>query len=206
MAIGTPGWWCGARLGTWSSDIDIEAEPDETAYAAEADLFGTQSGGIAGGDASHFREIVHGSEFHVAGLGELAHGVELTGDTFACGDAGLGAAIENFFDGVESGVVNAFSESEIEDVGRRNVVEGQHLKSFQDGKRDAARRRDPGGIEEVATGHPHCRARAVVTSCSVAKPSFTDRPRAVARHQLQLHEVFARNLTTSLSAGYLRIL
>ena len=30
------------------------------------------------------------------------------------------------------------------------------------------------GSKEDATGHPHCSARAVVTSCSVAKPSFLD--------------------------------
>ncbi len=79
--------------------IDIQAQPDETTDAAEADLFGTQSGGIAGGDAGHFGEVVHGSEFHFTRAGQLAHGVELAGDTFASGNAGLGAAIENFFDG-----------------------------------------------------------------------------------------------------------
>ena len=94
-----------------------------------------------------FREVIHGSEFYVAGSGQLAHGVELTGDTFASGNAGLSAASENFFDGVESAVIDAFSEGEVEGVGGRNVVEGQHLKGFEDGKRNVAQRMDGGGIE-----------------------------------------------------------
>src|ERR1035437_4889315 len=122
--VGTP---FGTSVGT-SIAIDIQAQPDKTTDAAEADLFGTQSGGVAGGDAGHFGEVVHGSEFHFTGAGQLAHGVELAGDAFASGNAGLGAAIEDLFDGVESGVVDAFSESEIEGVGRRYVVERKHLK------------------------------------------------------------------------------
>src|ERR1019366_3585010 len=109
--------------GGTSIAIDIQAQPDEATDAAEADLFGTQSGGIAGGDAGHFGEVVHGSEFHFKGAGQLAHGVELAGDTFASGNTGLGAAIENFFDGVESGVVDAFSEGKVEGVGGGSVVE-----------------------------------------------------------------------------------
>jgi hypothetical protein len=77
----------------------------------------------------------------------LAHSVELTGNTFAPGNAGLGAASENFFDGVESTVIDAFSEGEVEGVGGRNVVEGQHLKGFEDRKRNVAQRMDGGGIE-----------------------------------------------------------
>ena len=115
-------------------------------------MFGTQSGGVAGGDAGHFGEVVHRSEFDVAGAGELAHGFELAGNAFASGDAGLRAAIENFFDGVKSGVVDAFSESEVESVGGSNVVEGQHLKGFENGKRNAARRLDGGRIEGRGDG------------------------------------------------------
>ena len=63
----------------------------------------------------------------------MAHGIELAGDTFALGNAGLGAASENFFDGVESTVIDAFSEGKVESVGGGNVVEGQHLKGFEDG-------------------------------------------------------------------------
>jgi len=136
----------GTSVGT-NIAIDIQAQPDKTADAAEADLFGTQSGGIAGGDAGHFGEVVHGSEFHFTGAGQLAHGVELAGDTFASGNTGLGAAIENFFDGVESGVVDAFSEGKVEGVGGGSVVEGHHLKSFEDGKWNAPLRLDGGGIE-----------------------------------------------------------
>jgi len=136
----------GARFGT-SIAIGIETEPYETSYAAKADLFGTKSGGVAGGNAGHFGQVVHGSEFDVAGAGELAHGVEFTSDTSAPGNAGLRAAIENFFDGVKSGVVDTFSESEVEGVGRSNVVERQHLKGFEDGKRNAARRMDGGRVE-----------------------------------------------------------
>ena len=49
--------------------MDIKAEPDEAPDATQANLFGTQSGGIAGGDARHFGEIVDRPEFHVAGWG-----------------------------------------------------------------------------------------------------------------------------------------
>jgi hypothetical protein len=76
----------------------------------------------------------------------------LAGDTFASGNAGLGATSENFFDGVESAVIDAFSEGEAEGVGGRNLVEGQHLKGFEDGKRNAARRMDGGGVEGSCDG------------------------------------------------------
>ena len=127
--------------------MDIKAKPYETSDAAQADGFGTESGGVAGSNASHFSEVVHGSEFHVAGAGQLAHGIELASDTFASSNAGLGAAIENFFDGVESGVIDAFSEGEVEGVGGGHVVERQHLKGFENGKRNAAGRMNGGGIE-----------------------------------------------------------
>ena len=90
---------------------------------------------------------MHGAEFHVGGAWQLAHELELAGDTFASGNAGLSAASENFFDGVESGVVDAFSESEVEGVGGDRVVEGQHLKGFEDGERNVGQRLDGGGIE-----------------------------------------------------------
>ena len=77
----------------------------------------------------------------------MPHGVELGGDAFATGNAGLGAASENFFDGVESAVIDAFSEGEVESVGSGNVVEGQHLKGFEDGKRNVAQRLDGVGVE-----------------------------------------------------------
>ena len=77
----------------------------------------------------------------------MAHGVELTGDTFASGNAGLSAASENFFDGVESAVIDAFSEGEVESVGGGDTVEREHLKGFEDGKRNVAQRMDGGGIE-----------------------------------------------------------
>src|SRR5438874_2846131 len=105
--------------------MDIEAGSDEAPDAAEADCFGTYPGGIAGGNAGHFGQVVHGSEFYVAGAGQLAHSVELTGNTFAPGYTGLGAASENFFDSVESSVIDALSEGEIEGVGGSDVVEGQ---------------------------------------------------------------------------------
>ena len=132
--------------------MDIEAEPDEASDAAEADRFGTQAGGITGGDARHLGEVIDGSKFHVAGMGQLAHGVELAGNTFASGNAGLSTASKNFFDGVESSVIDAFSESEVERVGRRNMVEREHLKGFEDGKRNAAERMDRGGIEGRCDG------------------------------------------------------
>ena len=131
---------------------DVEAEPDETADAAETDLSGSEPGGVAGSDASHFGEVVHRSEFDVVGVRELPHEVELAGNAFAPGNAGLGAAIENFFDGVESGVVDALPESEVEGVGRGRIVEGQHLEGFEDRKRNAARRLDGGGIEGSCDG------------------------------------------------------
>ena len=132
--------------------MDIEAEPNETPDAAEADFFGTQPGGVAGGNAGHFGEVVHGSEFYVGEAGQLAHGLELTGDAFASGNAGLSAASENFFDGVESGVVDAFSEREVEGVGGGSIVEGQHLKGFEDGKRNVAQRLDGRGIDGGCDG------------------------------------------------------
>jgi len=141
----------GARFGTRIA-TGIETEPYETSYAAEADLFGTKSGGVTGGNAAHFGEVVHGAEFHLAGTGKLAHGVEFSGDTSAPGNAGLRAAIENFFDGAKSRVVDAFSEGEVEGVGRGNVVERQHLKGFEDGKRNAARRVDGGKVERGGNG------------------------------------------------------
>src|SRR5208282_1644524 len=136
------GYGIGTEIGT-----DIEAEPYETSNAAQADLVGTESGGIARGNVRHFSEVVHGSEFHVAWTGQLAHGFEVAGDTLATSHAGLGTASENLFDGVESGMVDAFSEGEVEGVGRGNVVERQHLKGFEDGKRNPAGRLDRGGIE-----------------------------------------------------------
>ena len=48
---------------------NLQAEPDETSDAAEANSFGSQPGGVTGGNARHFGQIVHGSEFHVAGAG-----------------------------------------------------------------------------------------------------------------------------------------
>ena len=125
----------GARPGT-EFGTDIEAEPDEAPDAAEAEFIGTESGGVAGGNAGHFGEVVHGAEFHVGGAWQLAHELELAGDTFASGNAGLSAASENFFDGIEGGVVDPFSEGEVEGVGGDRVVEGQHLKGFEDGKRN----------------------------------------------------------------------
>ena len=68
----------------------------------------------------------------------MAHRVELAGDAFASGNAGLGTASENFFDGVEGSVIDAFSEGEVEGVGRGNMAEREHLKGFEDGKRNAA--------------------------------------------------------------------
>jgi len=127
--------------------MDIQAEPYETSDAAEADLVGAESGGVAGGNAGHLCQVLHGPEFHVARPGQLAHGIELAGDTLASGDARLGTASENLFDGEESRVVDAFSEGEIEGVGRGYIVEGQHLKGFEDGKRDAAGRLDGGEID-----------------------------------------------------------
>ena len=145
--VGGAGEPLGTGIGT-----DIEAEPDKASDAAEADCVGTQAGCVAGGNAGHFSQVVHGSEFHVAGAGQLAHGVELTGNALASGDAGLGAASENFFDGVESAVIDALSEGKIERVGGRNVVEGQHLKGFEDGKRNVAERMDGEGIEGSCDG------------------------------------------------------
>ena len=126
---------------------DVETEPDKASDAAEADCFGTQASGVAGGNAGHFTQVAHGSEFYVAGTGQLAHGVELTGNTFASGNTGLSPASENFFDGVESAMIDAFSEGEVEGIGGSNVVEGQHLKGFENGKRNVAQRMDGGGIE-----------------------------------------------------------
>ena len=77
----------------------------------------------------------------------MAHGVELAGDAFASGNAWLGPASENFFDGVEGAVIDALSKGEVESVGGGNVVEGQHLKGFEDGKRNVAQRMDGGRIE-----------------------------------------------------------
>ena len=76
----------------------------------------------------------------------------MTGDTFASCNAGLGTASENFFDGVESAVIDAFSEGEVEGVGGGNVVEREHLKGFEDGKRNVAERMDSGGIEGSCDG------------------------------------------------------
>lgn len=132
--------------------IDIETEPDESPDAAEADLFGCQASGVAGGNASHFGEIVHGAEFEIVGMGCLTHDVELAGNPFASRYAGLSAAIENFFDRVQSRVVDAFSKSRIERIGRCDVVERQHLKRFEDGKRDAAERLQGGEIERRGDG------------------------------------------------------
>jgi|SRR5664279_5949152 hypothetical protein len=86
----------GTRLGIDTEpDVgtDIEADPDETSDAAKSDGFGSQPASVARGDACHFGEIVHGSEFYVARAGQLAHGLELAGNAFASGHAGLGAAI-----------------------------------------------------------------------------------------------------------------
>ncbi|MGA2216342.1 MAG: hypothetical protein ABSH31_23930 [Bryobacteraceae bacterium] len=71
----------------------------------------------------------------------------MASDTFLSGNAGLSAAIENFFDRIESGVVDALSEGDGQSVGRLNVVDGYHLKSFEDGKRNAAGQLDGRGIE-----------------------------------------------------------
>ena len=140
-----------AGFGTYIR-TNIQAKPDEAANAAKTNLFGTKPSSVACGDAGHFGEIVHGSEFHVARTRQLAHGFEFAGDAFSSGNAGLRAAIENSFDGVERGVVDAFSEGEVESVGCGNVVERQHLKGFEDGKRNAARRLDGGGIEGRSDG------------------------------------------------------
>jgi len=85
-------------------------------------------------------------------MGQLAHGVELAGNTFASGNAGLSTASENFFDCVESSVIDAFSEGEVKGVGGGNMVEREHLKGFEDGKRNAAERMDRGGIEGRCDG------------------------------------------------------
>ena len=61
----------GARPGP-DGGMDIEAEPYETANTAEPNFFGAQPGGVTGGNAGHFGEIVHGSELHVGGAGQLA--------------------------------------------------------------------------------------------------------------------------------------
>jgi hypothetical protein len=136
----------GTNIGT-DIGTDIEAKPDKASDAAEADCFGTYTGRVAGSDARHFGQVVHGSEFHVARVRELAHGVKLTCDTFASGNAGLGAASQNFFDSVESAVIDAFSEGHVESVGGGNAVEREHLKGFEDGKRNVAQRMDGGRIE-----------------------------------------------------------
>ena len=125
----------------------IEAEPDETSDAAKADSFGSQPRSVARGGACHFSEVVHGAKFHVTRARQLAHGLELAGNTFASGNTGLGAAIEDFFDSVESGVVDTFSEGEVERAGGSGIVKGEHLKGFEDGKGNAPRRMDGGGIE-----------------------------------------------------------
>ena len=77
----------------------------------------------------------------------MSHGVELAGNASASGNTGLSPASKNFFDGVESSVIDALSEGEIEGVGGSDVVEGQHLKSFEDGKRNVAQGMDGGWIE-----------------------------------------------------------
>jgi hypothetical protein len=46
------------------------------ANAAQSNLFGSEPGGIAGGNSSHFCEVVHGTEFHIAGPRELTHEFE----------------------------------------------------------------------------------------------------------------------------------
>jgi len=89
----------GARFGTHIA-IDIETKPNEAPDAAEANLFGSQAGSIAGGNASHFGEIVHGPEFDIMKTRHLPHGIELAGDALPSCYAGLGAAIKNFFDGI----------------------------------------------------------------------------------------------------------
>ena len=163
----------GAGLGT-EATIDIEAEPDETSNAAQTDLFGTQSGGVTGGNASHFGEVVHRSEFYVAGPCELAHQFELTCDALASGNAGLSPAIENFFDGVEGGMVDAFPEREIKSVGRRRIVQRQHLKGFHDGKRNVARRLDAGGIKGRGDGTSPLQREGGGNFLFRGKPEFLD--------------------------------
>src|SRR5258708_2028935 len=101
---------------------------------------------ICGGDAG-ISEVVHGSVCYVAWAGQLAHKVDLAGDAFASGNAGLGPASQNFFDGVESSVIDAFSKGEVERVGGGNMVEREHLKGLEDGKRNVAERIDSGGVE-----------------------------------------------------------
>ena len=78
--------------------------------------------------------------------------LDLTRNTFASGDAGLGTASENLFDGIERGVIDPFSESEIEDVAGRSVAEGQHLKGFKNRERNISRRVDGGGINGSGDG------------------------------------------------------
>ena|ERR1700689_3570673 len=127
--------------------MEVQAEPDEAADAAEADLFWSQPGSVTGSDPGHLGEVVDRSEFDVAGAGELAHGLELAGDDFVSGNAGLGAAIENSFDGIKSAVVDALSERDVERVGRGSIVDGQHAEGFEDRERNAALELDGGGIE-----------------------------------------------------------
>jgi hypothetical protein len=134
------------RLGA-SIAMEVQAQPDEAADATETDLFWSQPGGVTGGDPSHLGEVVDRSELDVAGARELAHGLKLAGDDFASGNAGLGAAIENFFYGIKSAVIDALSEGDIERLGRGRIVDGQHAEGFEYRERYAALELDGGGIE-----------------------------------------------------------
>ena len=127
--------------------IYLEAKPDEAPDAAETDFFRTEPRRVAGGDAGHFVEVAHRAEFHFARTSRLAHGFELAGNALTSGNAGLGAALENSFDGVERGVVDPFAEGQVESVGRGHIVERKHLKGFENGKRNTSRRLNGGEIE-----------------------------------------------------------
>jgi hypothetical protein len=56
-------------------------------------------------------------------------------------------ATEDFFDGVESSVINALSKSDEKGIRGGSVAQGEHLEKFQDRKRDIAERLDGGGID-----------------------------------------------------------
>jgi len=171
--VGGDGARSGPGIGT-EIGTDIEAEPYEPSDAAQADLVGTESGGVTGGYPGHFSEVVDGSKFHVAWARQLAHGFEVAGDTLATRDAGLGTASEDFFDGVESGMVDAFSEGQVEGVGRGNVIERQHLKGFEDGKRNPAGGLDRGGIEGRSDGASPLQREGVGDFLFSGKAEFFD--------------------------------
>ena len=58
-----------------------------------------------------------------------------------------------------------------------------YLREARDHTYDVVKAVLAAGSNDEATGQPHCRARAVVTSCSVAKPSFSI-PSPIFSHRL----------------------